>query len=251
MISGPGDVAATGNLLLALVVAVLAGLVSFASPCVLPLVPGFLGYVTGAGAVPLEQRRRSRILLGAGLFVAGFSMVFLAATVLASVVGAALVQHRVLLSRVGGVIVIGLGLVFLGLSGQRTVQPRWRPAAGLAGAPLLGMVFALGWTPCVGPTLGAILALAGNLAGDGGQVARGALLGLGYCLGLGVPFLLIAAGWTRAARASGWLRRHHRGLQLLGGGMLVLVGVLLVTGWWDIMVVELQRRLVSSVELLL
>lgn len=283
---GLGAVVADGNVLLAAALAVLAGVVSFASPCVLPLVPGFLGYVTGMGeaAVPRTAGRpaefgsaattattataataatvatsapapgsravRRRVLAGTALFVAGFSVVFVTGTLLASVAGAALAEHRELLTRVGGVAVIAMALVFLGvgssLGSQRSWQPRWRPAAGLAGAPLLGVVFGIGWAPCMGPTYAAILALATNLAGDSGQVARGAVLGLAYCVGLGLPFLLLAAGWSRAVTASAWLRRHHRGIQLFGGAMLLLIGVLLVSGLWDQLITQLQIRLVST-----
>ena len=283
---GLGAVVADGNVLLAAALAVLAGAVSFASPCVLPLVPGFLGYVTGMGeaAVPRTAGRpaesgsaataatkattataatvatsapapgsravRRRVLAGTALFVAGFSVVFVTGTLLASVAGAALAEHRELLTRVGGVAVIAMALVFLGvgssLGSQRSWQPRWRPAAGLAGAPLLGVVFGIGWAPCMGPTYAAILALATNLAGDSGQITRGAVLGLAYCVGLGLPFLLLAAGWSRAVTASAWLRRHHRGIQLFGGAMLLLIGVLLVSGLWDQLITQLQIRLVST-----
>lgn len=272
-----GAVIHDGNLVAATALAVLAGVVSFASPCVLPLVPGFLGYVTGmAQTAPRERVRtkghhsgpgsvalvaaaqtrrreavaRRHVLLGAALFVAGFSLVFITGTLLASVAGAALAAHRELLTRVGGVLVIAMALVFLGVGAgvgtQRSWQPRWRPATGLAGAPLLGVVFGLGWAPCIGPTYAAILALATNLAGESGQVTRGAVLGIAYCLGLGLPFLLIAAGWSRAIAASAWLRRHHRGIQLFGGALLLLVGVLLVTGLWDQLITQLQIRLVST-----
>lgn len=223
---------ASGNLVLALAIALLAGLVSFASPCVLPLVPGFLGYVTG----------------GAGLFVLGFSVVFLAAMALAATFGLLLIEYERQLQVVGGVIVILLALVFLGVGGQVTMAPRWRPRAGLWGAPLLGAVFAIGWTPCSGPTLGAISILS---ATGSPSVGRGVALGVAYCLGLGVPFLLIAAGWSRAEHASAWLRRRQRALQITGGLLLLLVGVLLVTGWWQTWVVQLQRTLVGSFEVLL
>ncbi|MDO5711182.1 MAG: cytochrome c biogenesis CcdA family protein [Micrococcales bacterium] len=271
---GPGALVADGNVVLALGVALLAGLVSFASPCVLPLVPGFLGYVTGMGEAvtgvtcgpgpasraasgpglgfdPPARSTRRRILLGAALFVLGFSLVFITGTVLASIAGAALAEHRVLLTRIGGGFVIALAFVFLGVGAgagsQRSWQPRWRPAAGLAGAPLLGIVFGIGWAPCMGPTYAAILALATNLAGDSGQAARGALLGVAYCVGLGVPFLLIAAGWSRALAASAWLRRHHRGVQLLGGLVLLVLGVLLLSGEWTHLVTRLQIALISNV----
>ncbi|GAB76893.1 cytochrome c-type biogenesis protein [Austwickia chelonae] len=256
-------VVADGNLLLAVFVALAAGAVSFASPCVLPLVPGFLGYVTGlSGEIgrtsrgqsgPSDAARpggggaaRGRVVGGAALFVVGFSTVFLGGTVLASAAGSFLVEHRRAISMVGGATVIALAFVFLGWGSQTSWSPRWRPAAGLAGAPLLGMVFAVGWAPCMGPTLAVIYTLATTTGGGPGTVLRGALLGTAYCVGLGVPFLLVAAGWSRAATASSWLRRHHLFVQRCGGGLLLVVGVLLLTGWWDALVVFLQIRLVSG-----
>ena len=206
--------------------------------------------VATSAPAPGSRAVRRRVLAGTALFVAGFSVVFVTGTLLASVAGAALAEHRELLTRVGGVAVIAMALVFLGvgasLGSQRSWQPRWRPAAGLAGAPLLGVVFGIGWAPCMGPTYAAILALATNLAGDSGQITRGAVLGLAYCVGLGLPFLLLAAGWSRAVTASAWLRRHHRGIQLFGGAMLLLIGVLLVSGLWDQLITQLQIRLVST-----
>jgi cytochrome c-type biogenesis protein len=243
-----GTTIASGALPLALVLALVAGFVSFASPCVLPLVPGFLGYVTGLSDVALEKRGRGRLLLGALLFVLGFSVVFIAVSATASAVGAALFAHRLLLMRVGGVVVIALALVFLGLGTQRSWQPSWRPAAGLAGAPLLGVVFGLGMSPCTGPTFAAILALTVPLSGGGSGVARGVVLAVAYSLGLGLPFLLIAGGYSRAGRASGWLRRHHRAIQVVGGVLLLAVGLLLVTGVWDTLTAQLQSRLVSGFE---
>jgi cytochrome c-type biogenesis protein len=243
-----GTTIASGALPLALVLALAAGFVSFASPCVLPLVPGFLGYVTGLSDVALEKRGRGRLLLGALLFVLGFSVVFIAVSATASAVGAALFAHRLLLMRLGGVVVIALALVFLGLGSQRTWQPSWRPAAGLAGAPLLGVVFGLGMSPCTGPTFAAILALTVPLSGGGSGVARGVVLAVAYSLGLGLPFLLIAGGYSRAGRASGWLRRHHRAIQVVGGVLLFAVGLLLVTGVWDTLTAQLQSRLVSGFE---
>ena len=248
MTADAGTTIASGALPLALVLALVAGFVSFASPCVLPLVPGFLGYVTGLSDVALEKRGRGRLLLGALLFVLGFSVVFIAVSATASAVGAALFAHRLLLMRVGGVVVIALALVFLGLGTQRSWQPSWRPAAGLAGAPLLGVVFGLGMSPCTGPTFAAILALTVPLSGGGGGVARGVVLAVAYSLGLGLPILLIAGGYSRAGRASGWLRRHHRAIQVVGGVLLLAVGLLLVTGVWDTLTAQLQSRLVSDFE---
>ena len=248
MTADAGTTIASGALPLALVLALVAGFVSFASPCVLPLVPGFLGYVTGLSDVALEKRGRGRLLLGALLFVLGFSVVFIAVSATASAVGAALFAHRLLLMRVGGVVVIALALVFLGLGTQRSWQPSWRPAAGLAGAPLLGVVFGLGMSPCTGPTFAAILALTVPLSGGGSGVARGVVLAVAYSLGLGLPFLLIAGGYSQAGRASGWLRRHHRAIQVVGGVLLLAVGLLLVTGVWDTLTAQLQSRLVSGFE---
>jgi len=236
----------SGALPLAILVALAAGFVSFASPCVLPLVPGFLGYVTGLSGVTLERRSRGRLMFGALLFVLGFSVVFIAVAVTVSAAGTVLKEHQSLLMRLGGVIVILMALVFLGIGRQRTVAPRWKPAAGLAGAPLLGMVFALGWAPCTGPTFGAIIALSTALSGDQHAMARGVGLATAYSVGLGLPFLLIAGGYSRAGRASRWLREHHRGIQVAGGVLLLVVGLLLVTGLWEIVTTGMQDRLVDQ-----
>ena len=244
-----GSTIASGALPVAALIALAAGLVSFASPCVLPLVPGFLGYVTGLSDVAVQERRRSRLLLGALLFVLGFSGVFTVTIVTASALSLALREHQDLLVRLGGGVVIVLALVFLGVGSrfgsQRELKLTWKPATGLAGAPLLGAVFALGWAPCTGPTLGAILALTTPLGGDG-AVGRGVVLAAAYCLGLGVPFLLLAAGWSRAGRASDWLRHHVRGVQVAGGSLLLIVGVLMVSGLWVTWTAWLQAHLVTG-----
>ena len=251
-VTGLMGTVADGNLLLASVVALAAGIVSFASPCVLPLVPGFLGYVTGMGggtapgAGGVHRDGRARTMLGAALFVLGFSAVFIVGTLLASAAGAALRDYAGLLTRIGGVFVIVLALVFMGMGSQRSWAPRFKPRAGLAGAPVLGVVFGLGWAPCIGPTYAVIYALATNLAGDSGLVARGAVLGVAYCLGLGLPFILIAGGWQKALTASAWLRRHQRAVHIAGGVLLLAVGVLLVTGAWDLLVRQIQTALVSQ-----
>lgn len=239
------DTVTAGALPVAFAVALLAGLVSFASPCVLPLVPGFLGYVTGLGEVALAQRARSRMVLGALLFVAGFSAVFIATTAFLASIGAALVEHRTLLMRLGGVLVILMALVFIGAGSQRELRLHFKPAAGLAGAPVLGAIFGIGWAPCTGPTLGAVMLLA-TTTGDQQAVTRGVILAAAYCLGLGVPFLLIAAGFQRFGRISAALRRHQRGIQLLGGALLLAVGVLLVTGLWEDWTRTLQTGLVNG-----
>jgi cytochrome c-type biogenesis protein len=234
--------ALSGSMPAALAVALLAGIVSFASPCVLPLVPGYLGYVTGLTGVDLARQRRGRMVAGALLFVLGFTVVFVTTTSTLAGLAGALVAHSEVVTRAAGVIVIALGLLFVGWvpgSGRR-MQPSWRPAAGLAGAPLLGAVFAVGWTPCIGPTLSAVLFL---VTSEGGGVRRGIVLAIAYCLGLGVPFVVVALGWSRASRLLGALRRHQRAVQVLGGLLLVTVGALMVSGVWT----SLVSRLGSAV----
>ncbi len=226
----------SGSMLLALPLAVLAGLVSFASPCVLPLVPGYLGYVTGmagssaGGPTRLAQVARSRMLTGVALFIAGFTLVFVLLGVLAGSVGSALVRYSDPITRVLGLVVVLMGLAFAGWVpfAQRERRFHVSPRAGVWGAPLLGVVFGLGWAPCIGPTLVAVY----TLALDQASAARGAILSVAYCLGLGLPFLLIALGLERSARLLGVLRRHPVAIMRTGGIVLVLVGLALVTGLW-------------------
>lgn len=239
-----GDTVTSGALPLAVALAALAGLVSFASPCVLPLVPGYLGYTTGLTGETLAEKSRSRTVTGALLFVVGFTAVFVLGSIFVTTAGRALIEHRTLLMRLGGLVVIAMGLVFLGIGPQREARIRWRPRAGLAGAPVLGAVFALSWAPCMGPTLAAVLVLASTSVDP--QVWRGVVLAVAYGLGLGLPFILIAAGLDRAGRASGWLRRHQRTIQRVGGVMLVLVGLLMVTGLWEDLNRWLQTELVNG-----
>lgn len=240
----------SGALLLAIPVALLAGLVSFASPCVLPLVPGYLGYLgslsaTNAVGGPAE-RRGGRLAGGVALFVAGFTAVFVVYGALAGSLGAALREHAGTVSRVLGVVVIVMGLVFLGFVPflQTDTRRHVSPRAGLWGAPLLGVVFALGWTPCIGPTLAAILAL----GLEAGSAVRGAVLAVAFCLGLGLPFVLAALGIGRSERVLGFLRRHRAATTRLGGGLLVLLGIALVTGWWDAWAQWLQGLFLSGDE---
>lgn len=249
------DLAISGPLLLAALVAVAAGAVSFASPCVLPLVPGYLGYLAGLvggdpggrrGAEPggLPGVSRWRVAGAAALFVAGFTVVFAAGVLVVLGVSDALVRNELLLQRIGGVLTIAMGLVFVGLVPvlQREVRIHRVPDAGVLGAPLLGAVFGLGWTPCLGPTLTGVVAVAtGTQAGD--TLPRGVLLVLAYCAGLGLPFVLLAVGAQRAVAAQRWLRRHVRAVQLAGGALLVIVGVLLVSGLWADLVNAIRGQL--------
>ncbi len=262
-----------GPLLFALPVAAAAGLVSFLSPCVLPLVPGYLSYVTGLTGADLSGRAepqgaepqprppqasderaegallvaaepataaapRGRVLAGSVLFVLGFSAVFVSEGALFGGLGAALLVHRDIVDRVLGALTVLLGLSFLGLVPglQREVRFHRLPAAGLAGAPLLGVLFGVGWTPCIGPTLGAVQTLAYTQASAG----RGAILTAAYCLGLGVPFVLTGLAFRRALGAFAVVKRHYALVMRIGGGLLVVVGLLLVSGLWEHLMVQLR-----------
>ncbi|WP_033213891.1 cytochrome c biogenesis CcdA family protein [Kitasatospora phosalacinea] len=239
---GYNETVGSGALVLALPIALAAGLVSFFSPCVLPLVPGYLSYVTGFSAADLSDARgarRGRMLAGSLLFVLGFAAVFVSGGALFGSFGQTLQDHRRIIAIVMGSITVLMGLAFMGLLPgftMRELRSHRRPAIGLAGAPLLGLVFGIGWTPCIGPTLAAIQGLAFSQASAG----RGALLMAVYCLGLGVPFVLAALAFRKALGAFGWVKRHYQWVMRIGGGMLVAVGLALVTGAWDSLVNQLQ-----------
>ncbi|MET9438613.1 cytochrome c biogenesis protein CcdA [Streptomyces sp. NPDC006551] len=229
----------SGALLLALPIAVLGGLVSFFSPCVLPLVPGYLSYVTGVTGSDLAEARRGRMAAGAALFVLGFSAVFVSGGALFGYFGWTLQEHRETLTTVLGILMIAMGVFFLGLMPwftQREFRFHKKPVTGLVGAPLLGALFGIGWTPCIGPTLASVQALAAQEASAG----RGALLTVAYCLGLGVPFILAAVAFRKALGAFGWVKKHYAWVMRIGGGMMIVTGLLLLTGAWDSMVAEMQ-----------
>ncbi|SEM01073.1 cytochrome c-type biogenesis protein [Blastococcus sp. DSM 46786] len=267
-----------GSLLVAIAVAALVGLISFASPCCLPLIPGYVSYVAGlagsqatadrprvpqpagggpagatsagraaeAGTAPSPPAApaaagRGRVLAGSLLFIAGFSAVFVSFGALFGGLGRLLLEWSPVLTRVAGVVVIAMGLSFLGaipwLMRERRIHRR--PPAGLAGAPVLGVVFGLGWTPCLGPTLAAVNTLAYTQASAG----RGAILALAYCLGLGIPFVLVALGARRALAFSDLARRHAPTVMRVGGGLMIALGILLLTGWWDALMIWLRAWL--------
>lgn len=274
---------ADGQLLVAALIALAAGVLSFLSPCVLPLVPGYLAYVgataggaqgassersgtgdgegssrdrsvggdrAGAGVGVREKQRvrddkRTRTVAGILLFVAGFSAVFVAMTALAGTVGAWLWRWEEPITRIMGAVVVVMGLVFVGLFSrmQRTAKLRLKPRVGLAGAPLLGIVFGVGWTPCMGPTLAVIMGLGMQAESTG----RAAILGLAYCVGLGLPFVLAGFGFGWMAQTTSFMKRHIRAINLVGGGLLVLIGLLMLTGLWTRMMYAMQAVIGSFV----
>lgn len=228
-----GTIVLDGSLWLALPLAALAGLVSFASPCVLPLVPGYLGYVTGLSGGEMSPRRRNlRMVTGIGLFVLGFSFIFVLMSVVLAQLGAApWLRGQGWVNLVLGLLVIVMGLVFMGRFDffQRDRKIEAKPPAGLWGAPILGITFGLGWAPCIGPTFAAVQTLVYT---GGSDNTKAVLLTLAYCLGLGIPFLLVALGVARGVNTMGWARRNRLLLQRLGGIMLIIIGLLLATGLW-------------------
>ncbi|TEX50207.1 MAG: cytochrome C biogenesis protein ResC [Actinomycetales bacterium mxb001] len=232
--SGIAETVASGGLLLAALIAFAAGVLSFVSPCVLPLAPGYLSYVTGLTGAEIAEggaARRSRVLVGSLLFVLGFSVVFVSYGLLFGGLGSLLLQYQNIILRVLGVLVIVMGLAFMGLIPG--LQREWRmhrmPSYSLWGAPVLGVLFGIGWTPCIGPTLTVVQTLAFSEA----SAARGALLSFIYCLGLGLPFILLGLAFRYAAGTLTWVREHYVLIMRIGGGLLVLIGVLLVTGVWN------------------
>jgi cytochrome c-type biogenesis protein len=234
------ELANGGPLALAIGAAALAGLVSFLSPCVLPLVPGYLSYVTGLSGAELDAgtERLRRVLAGTALFIAGFTIVFTLTAVLVTSATGALMGNRRVLEIVGGVLIIVMGLAFLGLvpGMQREFRLQRLPNAGLVGAPIFGAVFALSWVPCVGPTLGAVL----TMASVSGKADRAVVLAVAYCLGLGLPFVAFGLGFRRLLGVFKAIRRNSRWVTRAGGALLIVVGLALVTGGWQSFLIWLQ-----------
>lgn len=244
---GLEETVAGGGVLLASLIAMAAGLVSFLSPCVLPLIPGYLAYVSGiadanaavaANPAGAKRAERRRMVLGSVLFVLGFTVVFLLLNILMGSVGLWLWEWQDLIVRIMGGVLILMGLVFMGAFSklQGTTRLKLKPRVGLVGAPLLGVVFAIGWAPCMGPTLGVVM----SLSLQAGSLGRASVLALAYCIGLGLPFVLAAFGFGWMTQTMAFFKRHIRAVNLIGGGLLILIGLLMVTGIWSQIMFSLQ-----------
>jgi cytochrome c-type biogenesis protein len=225
-----------GFILLALPLAILAGLLSFISPCILPLVPGYLSYAAGF------SQSKGRVLLGSSLFVAGFSLLFISYGALFGGFGARIAVHEEIITRILGIFTIGLGLIFAGAFPMMpTLRPKISTTGGLIGAPILGFLFGVGWTPCIGPALATVQTLAFSES----SAFRGAILSLGYCLGLGLPFIATGLFFDRSARLRHFLTRNGRTISLIGGSFLILIGILQVSGAWNYLMNDL-RSVISN-----
>jgi len=236
--------ALTSSMLLAIPVAILAGIVSFASPCILPLLPGYLSYASGMGASEIAQgtAKKRLLLMGTVGFILGFSVMFVLTGALLGGLGGVLIANERIITLILGVVILLLGAAFAGFM---PIPAMWTPSVtpkmGVAASPLLGMVFGLSWTPCIGPALSVVFAMAFNE----GSAVRGGVLAFFYALGLGLPFILFALAFTAMAPRLEWLKRNQRLVQRIGGILMMLVGIAMITGLWDMMMVELRQWVAS------
>ena len=243
LIADVGQTVMSGSMLLAIPIAIAAGFLSFASPCVLPLVPGYLSFISGLSHNEIQNsdglnQQKSRLIAGALGFIAGFSFLFISAGAAFGQIGNWLKVHQNGLNIVLGIVVIVMGASFLGWipAAQQDFRLRMRIQDGIWSAPLLGLVFGLGWAPCIGPTLAAVL----TLSFEEGPI-RGAILALFYCVGLGLPFLLVAMAYRRSLVATKFLRTHSRAITKIGGAFLVLIGFAILSGLWEKITIALQQ----------
>ena len=220
-----------GSLIVASLVAIFAGLISFASPCVLPLLPGYLGYVSGAFAT------KRRMVLGSILFVSGFALLFVSYGVIFGALGDAILRNSTLLTRLLGILTIGFGFIFIfSEKFYRSFKFPFVASTGLISAPILGFMFGLGWTPCIGPTLGAVQ----TLALIESSATRGAILSFAYCVGLGLPFILFAFALERSKKLRSALLRRNKAISIIGGTFLIVIGLLQISGLWEILMADLR-----------
>ena len=232
-----------GSLFIAILISFSAGLISFLSPCVLPLVPGYLSFITGFGLNANKSIRKSKALIATLLFIAGFTFVFVCIGMFFGGIGGWFISYGRIIERIMGLFVIALGISYLGFWNLFKREYRFRTPVkqGLIGAPLLGALFAIGWTPCIGPTLAAVQTLAFNQA----TVSRGAILSAFYGFGLGLPFLFITFALEKVLVSVSWLRKQQALFIKMGGLLLIIIGILLATGLWSEVTVEM-RILISG-----
>jgi cytochrome c-type biogenesis protein len=231
------------NLLVAMAVACLAGLISFFSPCVIPLVPGYLSYASGMS----DSENRSRVLLGSVLFVSGFTALFISYGLLFGQLGSKISQNSRGISISLGILTIELGFIFLfNEKFYRIFKPSWKMRTGLISAPFIGFAFGIGWTPCIGPTLGAVQVLAFESA----TAQRGAILSAAYCFGLGTPFILMGLFLDKAEPFRKMIAKRGNIITKIGGSLLILIGLLQVTNLWDQLMNTLRDLITGFIPLI-